>query len=74
MARSPKLVKEIQDLREALARARKLASLVTVGDVVRAGDRYINAAGLNPYVLNEGRASERDRLNLWWIDHLLPEG
>jgi hypothetical protein len=46
----------------ALERARILVGILTVGQVIRAGDRAISAAGLNPWCLNEGRAAAEDLL------------
>ena len=42
----------------------------TIREVVRAGDKAINAAGLNPYCMNEG-ANGSDIVDLWWLPSLL---
>lgn len=52
-------------LADALERAAKIASIVTVGQVFAAGDEFIEAAGLDPWALNEGRASPSDRISTW---------
>lgn len=48
-AHGPKLL-------EALERARPLVALLTVRQVIEAGDDAIAAAGLNPWCMNEGLA------------------
>ena len=42
----------------------------TIREVVRAGDKAINAAGLNPYCMHEG-ANGNDTIDLWWLPPLL---
>lgn len=53
--------------REHLDRAATLLSVVTVGQVMDGGDRFIEAAGLNPWAVNEGRARREDRIDPWWL-------
>jgi predicted translin family RNA/ssDNA-binding protein len=55
---------DIDRLQEEVKRLRKLASLLTVRQVIQAGDEYIEAAGLNPWCMNEGLATGDERLNL----------
>lgn len=42
---------------------RTLVSLLTVNQVISAGYDYINAAGLNPWCMNEGLATGNERLS-----------
>jgi hypothetical protein len=51
-------------LREALERTTKLASLLTVRQVINAGDEYIDAAGLNPWCMNEGLAPGEESISV----------
>lgn len=56
---------------EALERLEKVLPLfgaLTVRDVLNAGDAAIDAAGLNPWCVNEGRATGDEPLSLWWLD------
>lgn len=52
---------------EQMERIKTLLSLITVGQVIDAGPAAIDASGLNPWCLNEGRGRREDRLNLWWV-------
>jgi hypothetical protein len=52
----------------ALERCLPLLRLLTIGQVIAGGDKAIDASGLNPWCLNEGRAEAGDRLNLWWLE------
>ncbi len=54
---------------EALERAAALVRLVTVGQVMDAGDAAIAASGLDPWAVNEGKARRGDALDVWWLDH-----
>jgi len=58
------LIAEVGRLREALARTATLASLLTVRQVVNAGDTYIDAAGLNPWCINEGLATGEEQISV----------
>ena len=61
----------ISNLADELKRLRKLASLVTIRQVISAGDEYIDAAGLNPWCLNEGLATGDERISMDRIDSVL---
>ncbi len=61
-------VGEIERLRTAVARARPLVALVTVRQVIEAGDREIDAAGLNPWCINEGLATGDEKISTWWME------
>ncbi len=52
---------------EIIARAARLISLLTVRQVISAGDDAITAAGLNPWCINEGLAAGEEKLNSWWL-------
>jgi len=59
---------------ELLAVAKRAAVLlplaqITIGDVLREGDAAIAAAGINPWCVNEGRASGHEVL---YFDFLAP--
>lgn len=58
-------------LRAALKRAQPLIALVTVRQAINAGDDTIEAAGLNPYAINEGLATGDEPISTWWIDAAL---
>jgi hypothetical protein len=73
-----RLAFERDELRELRKRAReeierlvRLAALVTVGQVIDAGDESIAAAGLSPYCINEGRAEGHERIDMWRARGLL---
>ena len=55
----------------ALQRADVLVRLLTVRQVIEAGDEAIEAAGLNPWCVNEGLADGSERISLWRIDAAL---
>lgn len=57
---------EIGRLRAALERTIALAELVTVKQVIDAGDEVIEAAGLNPWCIAEGLADGSEPVSLWW--------
>lgn len=52
----------------ALRRASHLVPLVTVRQVIESGDDAIDAAGLNPYCMNEGLADGHERICCWWLE------
>lgn len=58
-------------LREALARCQPLVALLTVRQVIQGGDDAIEASGLNPWCINEGRATGDERIGTWWVDAAL---
>lgn len=60
---------EAKDLR-AIERLVTLAKLVTVRQAIEAGDEAIEAAGLNPWCINEGLATGDERVHLWWAGDL----
>lgn len=57
-------------IREA-QKASVLLPLLTVRQVIDAGDKAINAAGLNPWCINEGRATGHERIGAWSLTHAL---
>ena len=63
-------VNKHDELVTALKRARELVRLVTVRQVIGGGDKAIEAAGLNPWCINEG-ADLDDTLDTWRIDAAL---
>lgn len=50
-------------LRAGLERADVLVSLLTVRQVIEAGDRAIDAAGINPWLMNEGLAAGNEHIS-----------
>jgi len=50
-----------------------LLRLLTVRQVIDAGDEAINACGLNPWCLNEGRAEPEDRAFDHWRSDRIKE-
>lgn len=56
---------------EALRRAQRLVTLLTVRQVIEAGDDFIEAAGLNPWCMNEGLAQGGERIGTGFIDAAL---
>jgi hypothetical protein len=62
-----------QLLEDALRRASILlrACPPTVRGVFEAGDKAIDAAGLNPWCINEGLASGDEEIDTWFIDAAL---
>jgi hypothetical protein len=64
----PESVNAHADLVEALKRVLPLLRLLTVRQVIEAGDEAITAAGLNPWCINEGLAEGSERLGLWWVE------
>ncbi len=63
LAAAPQMVEELQ-------RARVLLQVLTVRDIIRAGDEAIEASGLNPWCVNEG-ADPNARFDPWRISALL---
>jgi hypothetical protein len=60
-----RLIAAAPELLEELRKMATLASLVTVRQVIEAGDKYINAAGLNPWCMNEGLATGSERVSCY---------
>jgi hypothetical protein len=58
-------VEVIRRLVEESQRAAVLIRLLTVRQIVNAGNRAINAAGLNPYAMNEGLATGDEAIDCW---------
>jgi hypothetical protein len=52
-----RLIASAPELLEALKRVVVLAELVTIRQIIQAGDDAIKAAGLNPWCINEGLAT-----------------
>lgn len=55
----------------ALKRCSELVSILTVRQIIEAGDDAIKAAGLNPYCMNEGLAKGDEKIDAWWIEAAL---
>ena len=56
------------EVETALRRAEVLVPLLTVRQVIEAGGGAIAAAGLNPWCINEGRATGDERIGQqWWL-------
>lgn len=62
-----RVVRECREAKEATRRAAVLVRLFTVRQVVDAGEEALDAAGLNPWCLNEGLARGEDRLSPSWL-------
>lgn len=60
-----KTKQELARLRGLLKDARMLVNLLSVDQIIEAGDAAIQAAGLDPWCLNEGTADRKARLNAW---------
>lgn len=58
---------EVEELRAKLDRARPLVALLTVRQVIQGGDDAIAASGLNPWCINEGRATGDEPIGTWWL-------
>ena len=52
---------------DKMERIKTLLSLITVRQVIQAGDRAIDAAGLNPWCINKGRAEGHEPISLGWL-------
>ena len=63
-----KLFASSPELLESLKRAQKLVSLLTVRQVIEAGDEAIEAAGLNPWCMKEGLAEGHEHIGAYFID------
>jgi hypothetical protein len=61
----------VAGLVDELDNARVLVGLLTVRQVIAAGDEAINAAGISPYCMNDGRATGDERVGTWSIDAAL---
>lgn len=61
----------IAELIAAAKRADVLVRLLTVRQVIEAGDEAIDAAGLNPYCMNEGLAEGHERIGFWHLSSAL---
>lgn len=59
---------DLQSILDVLRRAKVLVGLVGIGAILDAGDAAIDASGLNPWCVNEGRATREDKTSTWWID------
>ena len=53
---------------ELIRKYQTLLSLLTVRQVIAAGDAAIEAAGLNPWAINEGRATGDETISTWWVE------
>lgn len=62
---------QIARMKGALERAEVLCRLVTVRQVIEAGNEAIDAAGLNPYCINEGRAEGHEKIGCYFIEAAL---
>lgn len=62
---------DLRAAKEQLEDARKLIALVTVGQVVKTDAETIEAAGLNPWCVNEGLAEPEDTISTWRIDAMI---
>ena len=52
----------------ALERAERLIHLLTVRQIIESGTEAIEAAGLNPWCIAEGRATGDERIGkVWWL-------
>lgn len=61
-------VSAIREMRIALERAQTLLSLLTVKQVVEGGDETIQAAGLDPYCINEGLAQGDEKISTYFAE------
>lgn len=62
-----RLREEVAELRAKLDRVRPLVALLTVRQVIQGGDAAIQASGLNPWCINEGRATGDEPISTWWL-------
>jgi hypothetical protein len=56
------------DLLDACKRLQRLASLLTVRQVIEAGEEAIEAAGHNPWFMNEGLATGDERVSMCFAE------
>lgn len=61
----------VAELIDAAERANKLIGLLTVRQVIEGGDEAIDAAGLNPWCINEGLADGSEAIGFWRLGHAL---
>lgn len=59
------------DLLTTLDRCKRLVQILTVRQVIESGIDVINAAGLNPWCINEGRAEGSERISTDFIDRAI---
>lgn len=67
------ILDRVKRLEDALRRADLLVQLVTVRQVIDSGNSAIEAAGLDPWCINEGKATGDEHLSPYWIDAALNE-
>ena len=65
------LIAAAPEMYGALERAATLVKLLTVRQVIEAGDKATEAAGLNPWCINEGLATGGESIGSDWIDFAL---
>lgn len=65
------MTREQQELLEAAKRYLPLLRLLKIGQIIRAGDEYINAAGLNPWCMNEGLATNESTFDPWQLSQAI---
>ena len=65
--------KLLKDALDELKKLRILMGLISVKQVIKAGDEAINACGLNPWCVNEGRATGDEKISTWSVSHLIDE-
>jgi hypothetical protein len=56
---------------EALLRAKTLLQALTLAAVIGTNGRVIEAAGLNPWCINEGLATGQESVDVSWLDAVL---
>ena len=49
-------------------RAKVLVGLLSVRQVIEAGYTAIDAAGLDPWCMNEGKADGHEKISTWWLN------
>lgn len=62
------MTNSVKELLEAAKRAQILLRGLTIRDVFEAGNGAIDAAGLNPYCINEGMSDGSEGFESWWLD------
>lgn len=62
------MTSKVKELVEAAKRAQVLLRAVTVRRVLEAGSDVIEASGLNPWCVNEGRADGSESIGTWWLE------
>lgn len=58
----------IRQLLSALERCKRLVGLISVRQVIENGGSAIDAAGLNPWCMNEGLATGAELISTWWLE------